>query len=357
MNVKNRKALQSEGTRDRLVAVARGLFATQGYAATSTEQIVQEGGVTRGALYHQFRDKQDLFRAVYEAVERDWTRGIADRLGRRNPSAENAWEELRAGAQSFLDVSLSPEVQRIALLEAPAVLGANVRGEIAPFGLKLIRRVLERAIEQGVIEPQPLDPLAHLLRALITEGAMLIARADDPKAARAEVGAALDRLIRGVNAPAAPAIVEARDATAFAGGRALFQEYAAALGVDLCFQNFTEELAALETLYAPPAGCLLLARDAAGWAGCVAVRRHAEGECEMKRLYVRPAYRQTGLGRRLAEAALRRAREFGYRRMVLDTLEGMSEARALYRSLGFRETQPYYPNPLPGVRYLTLDIA
>ncbi|HEX8386542.1 MAG TPA: GNAT family N-acetyltransferase [Rubricoccaceae bacterium] len=141
--------------------------------------------------------------------------------------------------------------------------------------------------------------------------------------------------------------------------RALFQEYAAGLGVDLCFQGFDAELAALDRVYTPPAGALLLAFDGDTAAGCVAVRpapAAGAGTCEMKRLYVRPAYRGTGLGRRLAEAVVEEGRRLGYTRMVLDTLETMDRARAVYAALGFRETAPYYPNPLDGVRYLEADL-
>jgi len=200
MSVKSLKEEQSRATRGRLIAVARELFSLQGFAQTSTEQIVETAGVTRGALYHQYRDKKDLFRAVYRAIEREWTAEIGRELGRADPDAD-AWRELRRGAQVFLDLSLAPEIQRIALVEAPAVLGSELRGDIAPFGLKLIERVLERAIEQGVIDAQPVLPLAHLLRAVITDGAVYIAQAEDKAEARREIGAALDRMISGLRKP------------------------------------------------------------------------------------------------------------------------------------------------------------
>lgn len=152
-------------------------------------------------------------------------------------------------------------------------------------------------------------------------------------------------------------IVEAKSAGDYGVGRELIEEYAAALGVDLCFQNFAAEITDLARVYGPPRGCLLLARRDGEWTGCVAVRERDGESCEMKRLYVRPPGRGTGLGRRLADAAIRVAWGLGYARMVLDTLPSMKEAQALYRSLGFREVEGYYPNPLPGTLYLALDLA
>jgi ribosomal protein S18 acetylase RimI-like enzyme len=151
-------------------------------------------------------------------------------------------------------------------------------------------------------------------------------------------------------------ICEAHTDEQFAIAHELFREYAQELEVDLCFQNFESELQHLPEMYGPPQGCLLLAREGGSTVGAVAVRPFRARLCEMKRLYVRPAARGKGLGRRLATEIVSKARALGYRGMVLDTLPSMIQARALYRELGFRETESYYRNPLEGVLFMEMDL-
>jgi ribosomal protein S18 acetylase RimI-like enzyme len=156
-------------------------------------------------------------------------------------------------------------------------------------------------------------------------------------------------------------LVEADTTARYQAARALIEEYAvqvgASMGVDLCFQNLAGELDQLPLMYGPPSGCLLLASRDEEWVGCCALRRFSDEVCEMKRLYIKSSARGAQLGRLLTERLITRARTLGYGRMVLDTLEDMIAAQRLYRSLGFRQTTPYYFNPLAGVSYMELDLG
>src|SRR5829696_414090 len=140
--------------------------------------------------------------------------------------------------------------------------------------------------------------------------------------------------------------------------RTLFEEYQTGLGISLCFQDFDQELKKLPGDYAPPDGRLLLAVDDAGLAGCIALRKLAPDVCEMKRLFVRPTHRGTGLGRTLVESLIDEARRLGYTKMRLDTLPGrMDKAIALYQSIGFVDIDPYYENPVPDAKFMELELA
>lgn len=151
-------------------------------------------------------------------------------------------------------------------------------------------------------------------------------------------------------------IVEGTSDADFKVARTLFEEYARALGIDLCFQNFGDELERMREIYGGPRGCLLLARQGERAIGCVGLRPLDADACEMKRLYVRPEARGGNVGRQLTVALVDRARASGCRRLVLDTLPSMNVAQTLYRSLGFRDTAAYYPNPLPGVACMELEL-
>ncbi len=142
-----------------------------------------------------------------------------------------------------------------------------------------------------------------------------------------------------------------------AQARELFLEYAQSLGVDLCFQNFEQELAQLPGYYAPPSGRLLLAEYGGQLAGCAALRQWESGVCEMKRLYLRPLFRGKGLGRVIAETIIAEARNAGYQHMRLDTIEPiMKDAVEMYRRLGFKEIAPYRANPIAGAIYMELQL-
>lgn len=195
MNVKSRRAEQSEATRAALIEAARSLFAQRGFKAVSTEEIVQRARVTRGALYHHFRGKEDLFRAVFEQVEAELTEQIATQA----MTTADPWEAMRAGAQAFLDACLDPAVQQITLLDAPSVLGWEQWREIGQrYGLGLVQASLQAAMDGGQLAPQPVRPLAHLLMGALDEAAMLVARADDVAATRKEVGETLERYLAGL---------------------------------------------------------------------------------------------------------------------------------------------------------------
>lgn len=198
MNVKRTQTERSEVTRGALIAAARLLFAERGYAGVGTEEIVRAAGVTRGALYHHFEGKRELFEAVYERIEVELAERIA--AGAIGANAASPLEAMRAGAEMFLAASTEPETQRIVLLDGPSVLGWDRWREIAgEHGLGLIEATLQAAIDDGAIDPQPVRPLAHVLMGALDEAAMLVARAEDPEKMRAEVAATLTTLLNGLS--------------------------------------------------------------------------------------------------------------------------------------------------------------
>lgn len=191
------QATRSAATRDALVAAARPLFTEHGFAGVGTETIVRAAGVTRGALYHQFTDKTELFAAVFEAVERDLTARLDEAVSTSGTS--DMLEMMLIGTNAWLDASTDPEVQRIVLQEAPAVLGWERWREIGMrYGMGLVEGLLVGGMETGRIPRQPIGPLAHVLIGALDEGAMYVARADDPIAAREETQQVMSRLVTAI---------------------------------------------------------------------------------------------------------------------------------------------------------------
>jgi AcrR family transcriptional regulator len=186
------QAERTEATRGKLVVTARRLFAERGFADTSTEEILAAAAVSRGAMYHHFPSKTALFDAVFETVESELTAVVMK-------SALNETDPVRmlsAGFATFLDVSRRPDVQRIVMLEGPTVLGWNRWHEIDErYGFGAIKAVLGLAVEQGRLTPDAVEPWAHLLLGAIMQAGMVVARSDDPVAAKRAMTAAFERLI------------------------------------------------------------------------------------------------------------------------------------------------------------------
>jgi AcrR family transcriptional regulator len=191
------QAQRTAATRALLLAAGRELFATQGYAAVSTQAIVDAAGVTRGALYHQFGDKAGLFAEVYEEVERDLVAAISSRIVAADTTDQI--DAMRVGARLFLQECSAPGVQRIVLIDAPAVLGWQRWREVGEkYGLGVIEAMLAQAIADGAIPEQPLRPTAHVLLGALDEAALFVSRADDPDAALSQMYSVSDRMISGI---------------------------------------------------------------------------------------------------------------------------------------------------------------
>jgi len=194
---KNKQDLRSGATRQRLIAAARTMFAERGYAGVGTEQIVQAAGVTRGALYHQFRDKADLFAAVAETAQAEVAHRITS--GAETDGPVDPMTALYAGVRRFLEACSDPAVERILLLDGPAVLGWQAWRDLADrYGLGLLQHGLQAAMDAGAIAPQPVEPLAHVLIGALDESALYMARATDPSAARQQCTAILQQLLGGL---------------------------------------------------------------------------------------------------------------------------------------------------------------
>jgi AcrR family transcriptional regulator len=191
------KAEQGEATRAALLTAARELFTERGYAGVGTEEIVQRAAVTRGALYHHFDDKKDLFRAVHELVEAEVVGAVAKRMA----GASDPYELLTTGVAAYLGVCTDPTITRITLVDAPSVLGWEEWREVdMRHGLGLVIAGLEGGMAAGVLHRQPVRPLAHLMLGAIGEAGMMIANAEDPAATRAEVEPALLGVLEGLRA-------------------------------------------------------------------------------------------------------------------------------------------------------------
>jgi AcrR family transcriptional regulator len=191
------QAERTAATRALLIGAGRKLFADKGFADVPTQAIVAAAGVTRGALYHQFADKAGLFAAVYEEVERDLVADIAREIMQAQPL--DPLEAMRAGARLFLDRCAAPDVQRIVLIDAPAVLGWDQwRAVGVKYGLGVIEGMLAHAIAEGAIPEQPLRPTAHVLLGALDEAALYVSRAGDGDQARKDMDAVCDRLLSGI---------------------------------------------------------------------------------------------------------------------------------------------------------------
>jgi AcrR family transcriptional regulator len=190
------RAAHVEGTRRALLDAARQVFAANGFQATRTEEIVQRAGLTRGALYHHFRDKEDLFRAVYEEVSVE----VGQLLRRRSGDGRSdAWSLFRTNSEVYLDAaSTNPAYRQIVLIDGPAVFGWDHLSERSDGPTTKIMEYVADALAEGTLEPQPVKPLAHLLSALGVGSAMYVAHADDPATARREISECNERFLAGL---------------------------------------------------------------------------------------------------------------------------------------------------------------
>lgn len=194
MHVKSRKVEQGQVTRAHLIDTARELFGTKGFSATSLDEIARTANVTKGALYHHFSGKDDLFRAVFEAVKRE----LSQRVG-HVWAEQDVWESLVAGCTTFIDLHTEPRVRQIVLLDARSVLRWEDSHDIdAQWGAVMLRGALRRAMNREVIERLPLATLAMLITGALTEACLLVANAENPAEAKTEATATVVRILHGL---------------------------------------------------------------------------------------------------------------------------------------------------------------
>jgi len=192
-----RKEQQSKATQVRLLTAARELFSERGFAGTATEDLVARAGVTRGALYHQYADKKDLFRAVFEEVERD----LGERIALAAAAETTPWEQIRAGARALLEASLEPAVRRIVLTDGPSVLGWEEWRRIdSKYAYGMVRTALEANVDAGKLPRHPIEPLAHLTIGALNEAGLAVAASGTPAATRDEFIATLDGVLGALRA-------------------------------------------------------------------------------------------------------------------------------------------------------------
>jgi len=192
---RSRRAEYAEQTRAALVEAARDLFTEKGYSATGTEEILQRANASRGAMYHHFAAKDDLFRAALEAAAQEFI----TRLAEGGASGDDTWDEICNGCQLFLDIATEPSIQQLMLVDGPSVLGwTEWRAIEERYGFGLLRGYLRQAMEEGLIEDQPIESLTHVLAGALTEAVMHIANAPDRRRARQDAGATISRLLGGL---------------------------------------------------------------------------------------------------------------------------------------------------------------
>ncbi len=194
---RTRRTEYAEETRAALVRAAREIFTQKGYGATGTEEILQRANASRGAMYHHFAGKEELFRAALEVVEEEFISQLAE----GGAPGDDVWDEICNGCQLFLDIATEPSIQQLMLIDGPSVLGwIEWRAIEERYGFGLLREFLRRAMVQGLIDEQPIEALTHVLAGALNEAAIHIANAPDGPRARAEVGDTIARLLGGLRA-------------------------------------------------------------------------------------------------------------------------------------------------------------